>query len=170
MSVWLVPGRGRAYEIVNTLHKMVRPEEILKRLFQLTVAMSDAMEENLSNRGLTRARATLLAHLHDHGPTIQSALARALRVSPRNLTGLVTRVRPVPVRGPHRRRPGQPRGRARPAAGPSERPCLRNPAALSAAPLATVDQVRPAPQTAPVDTARGRPFALSQLPRAPFYR
>jgi DNA-binding MarR family transcriptional regulator len=51
--------------------------------------MSDAMEEDLSNRGLTRARATLLAHLHDQGPTIQSALARALRVSPRNITGLV---------------------------------------------------------------------------------
>jgi hypothetical protein len=59
-------GAGpRAYEIVNTLHKMVRPEEILKRLFQFTVLMADAMEEDLSNRGLTRARATLLAHLHD---------------------------------------------------------------------------------------------------------
>jgi DNA-binding MarR family transcriptional regulator len=79
----------RAYEIVNTLHKMVRPEQILKRLFQFTVVMADAMEEDLSIRGLTRARATLLAHLHDQGPTIQSALARALRVSPRNITGLV---------------------------------------------------------------------------------
>jgi DNA-binding MarR family transcriptional regulator len=68
---------------------MVRPEEILKRLFQFTVMMADAMEEDLSDRGLTRARATLLAHLHDQGPTIQSALARALRVSPRNITGLV---------------------------------------------------------------------------------
>ena len=68
---------------------MVRPEEILQRLFQLTVAMSEAMEEDLARRRLTRARATLLAHLHDQGPTIQSALARALRVSPRNITGLV---------------------------------------------------------------------------------
>jgi DNA-binding MarR family transcriptional regulator len=74
---------------VNTLHNVVSPEEILRRLFQLTVAMSDAMEEDLARRGLTRARATLLAHLRDRGPTIQSALARALRVSPRNVTGLV---------------------------------------------------------------------------------
>ncbi|HEY4727213.1 MAG TPA: MarR family transcriptional regulator, partial [Actinomycetes bacterium] len=81
--------RPRAYEIVNTLHKMVRPEEILKRLFQFTVVMSDAMEEDLARRGLTRARATLLAYLRDQGPTIQSELARALRVSPRNVTGLV---------------------------------------------------------------------------------
>jgi DNA-binding MarR family transcriptional regulator len=68
---------------------MVGPEEVLGRFFQLTVAMSDAMGEDLARRGLTRARATLLAHLHQQGPTIQSALARALRVSPRNVTGLV---------------------------------------------------------------------------------
>lgn len=68
---------------------MTLPEEILKRLFQFTVLLSDAMEEDLANRGLTRARATLLAYLHDQGPTIQSVLARALRVSPRNVTGLV---------------------------------------------------------------------------------
>jgi DNA-binding MarR family transcriptional regulator len=68
---------------------MVSPEEILKRLFEVTVLMSDAMEEDLARRGLTRARATLLAYLRDRGPTIQSALARGLRVSPRNITGLV---------------------------------------------------------------------------------
>lgn len=68
---------------------MASSEEILRRLFQLTVVLSDAMEQDLSSRGLTRARATLLAHLHHHGSTIQSALARALRVSPRNITGLV---------------------------------------------------------------------------------
>jgi DNA-binding MarR family transcriptional regulator len=75
--------------MVNTLHKMVGPAEVLRRFFQLTVAMSDAMEEDLARRGLTRARATLLAYLRDQGPTIQSELARALRVSPRNVTGLV---------------------------------------------------------------------------------
>jgi DNA-binding MarR family transcriptional regulator len=64
-------------------------EAILRRLFQLTVVMSEAMEQDLARRGLTRPRATLLVYLHDHGPTIQSALARALRVSPRNVTGLV---------------------------------------------------------------------------------
>jgi DNA-binding MarR family transcriptional regulator len=80
---------ARAYEIVNTLHNMVSPQEILKRVFQLTVVLSDAMEADLARRGLTRARATLLAYLHDRGPTIQSVLARSLRVSPRNITGLV---------------------------------------------------------------------------------
>jgi DNA-binding MarR family transcriptional regulator len=65
------------------------PAEVLRRFFQLTVAMSDAMEEDLGRRGLTRARATLMAYLRDQGPTIQRELARALRVSPRNVTGLV---------------------------------------------------------------------------------
>ena len=64
-------------------------ELVSQHLFQLTVVMAEAMEEDLSNRGLTRARATLLAYLHDQGPTIQRVLAGALRVSPRNMTGLV---------------------------------------------------------------------------------
>ena len=68
---------------------MVGPAEILRRFFQLTVAMSDAMEEDLARRGVTRARAPVLAYLRDQGPTIQSERARALRVSPRNITGLV---------------------------------------------------------------------------------
>lgn len=65
-------------------------EELLQRLFQVTVAMSDAMEEDLASRGLTRARATVLAYLYAQGPSIQSTLAQALRVTPRNVTGLVT--------------------------------------------------------------------------------
>jgi DNA-binding MarR family transcriptional regulator len=67
----------------------MRPESVLQRFFQLTVAMSDAMDEDLADRGLTRARATLMAHLHRGGPCIQSALAKALGVTPRNVTGLV---------------------------------------------------------------------------------
>jgi DNA-binding MarR family transcriptional regulator len=68
---------------------MSGPDQVLQRFFQLTVVMSDAMDEDLARRGLTRARATLVAHLHDQGPTIQNALAKALRVTPRNVTGLV---------------------------------------------------------------------------------
>jgi DNA-binding MarR family transcriptional regulator len=68
---------------------MGSPETVLQRFFQLTVVMSDAMSEDLAGRGLTRARATLMAHLHREGPCIQSALARALGVTPRNVTGLV---------------------------------------------------------------------------------
>jgi DNA-binding MarR family transcriptional regulator len=51
--------------------------------------MSDAMDEDLAGRGLTRARATLMAYLHREGPSTQSALAKALGVTPRNITGLV---------------------------------------------------------------------------------
>jgi DNA-binding MarR family transcriptional regulator len=68
---------------------MSGPDQVLQRFFQLTVVMSDAMDEDLARRGLTRARATLMAHLHHQGPTIQNALAKALRVTPRNVTGLV---------------------------------------------------------------------------------
>lgn len=62
---------------------------MLQQLFQLTVVMSGAMDEDLAARGLTRARATLLTLLYNHGPTIQSELARAVGASRRNITGLV---------------------------------------------------------------------------------
>jgi DNA-binding MarR family transcriptional regulator len=68
---------------------LVTPEEVLQELFRLTVAMSGAMEEDLAARRLTRARATLMTLLHHQGPMMQTALARAVRVSRRNITGLV---------------------------------------------------------------------------------
>lgn len=68
---------------------MAAPEEALSHFFQLTVLMADAMEEDLALRKLTRARATLLAHLQIAGPSIQNSLAQALRVTPRNITGLI---------------------------------------------------------------------------------
>jgi DNA-binding MarR family transcriptional regulator len=82
---------------------MTEPEELLVRLFQLTMAMSEAMDEDLAHRGLTRARATLMSRLHAEGPTIQSDLARALRVSPRNITGLVNGLEALGLvkRSPH---------------------------------------------------------------------
>jgi DNA-binding MarR family transcriptional regulator len=61
----------------------------LSRLFEFTVIMSEAMERDLSERGLTRARATVIAHLHHRGPMRQRELAEALRVTPRNVTGLL---------------------------------------------------------------------------------
>ena len=51
--------------------------------------MSEAMERDLAERGLTRARATMITYLHRLGPMRQRELAEALRVSPRNVTGLV---------------------------------------------------------------------------------
>jgi DNA-binding MarR family transcriptional regulator len=61
----------------------------LGRLFEFTVLMSQAMEKDLADRGLTRARATVIAHLHRHGPVRQRELAEALHVTPRNVTGLL---------------------------------------------------------------------------------
>jgi DNA-binding MarR family transcriptional regulator len=82
---------------------MPTPDEALNRFFQLTVLMSDTMEEDLAHRGLTRARATLIAHLHEAGPTIQNGLAQALKVTPRNITGLVNglEARGLVRRSPH---------------------------------------------------------------------
>ena len=51
--------------------------------------MSEAMERDLGERGLTRARATVIVFLHRGGPMRQRELAEALRVSARNVTGLV---------------------------------------------------------------------------------
>lgn len=51
--------------------------------------MADAMAEDLAAGGLTRARATLMTQSHRLGPANQRALADALRVTSRNITGLV---------------------------------------------------------------------------------
>ena len=64
-------------------------EDALARLFEFTVLMSEAMERDLAERGLTRARATVIAYLHRGGSMRQRELAEALRVSPRNVTGLL---------------------------------------------------------------------------------
>jgi DNA-binding MarR family transcriptional regulator len=61
----------------------------LGRLFEFSVLMAEAMENDLRERGLTRARATVIAFLHRGGPMRQRDLAEALRVSARNVTGLL---------------------------------------------------------------------------------
>jgi DNA-binding MarR family transcriptional regulator len=78
-------------------------DRVLDRLFGLTVVLADAMAEDLARRGLTRARATLLSELHRSGPVTQRALATALRVSPRNITGLVNALESggLVTRSPH---------------------------------------------------------------------
>ncbi|TDC54058.1 MarR family transcriptional regulator [Actinomadura sp. KC345] len=47
------------------------------------------MEAGLAARGLSRARASVLWNLHHGGPMTQRALAAAIGVTPRNVTGLV---------------------------------------------------------------------------------
>jgi DNA-binding MarR family transcriptional regulator len=61
----------------------------LGRLFEFSVLMAEAMEHDLRERGLTRARAAVIAFLHRGGPMRQRDLAEALRVSARNVTGLL---------------------------------------------------------------------------------
>jgi len=51
--------------------------------------MAEAMEHDLRERGLTRPRATVIAYLHRGGPMRQRDIAEALRVSARNVTGLL---------------------------------------------------------------------------------
>lgn len=61
----------------------------LDRLFELSVLMAGYMERSLAERGLTRARATVVWQLFHHGPMTQRELSQALRVTPRNVTGLL---------------------------------------------------------------------------------
>ncbi|PZF79775.1 MarR family winged helix-turn-helix transcriptional regulator [Jiangella anatolica] len=63
--------------------------EALGRILELVVVLSDDMTTSLAAQGLTDARAHLLWELHQRGPSTQRVLADALRVSPRNITGLV---------------------------------------------------------------------------------
>lgn len=76
--------------IVNVLHDA--PERLtaaLDRLLELVVLLNEDMTQSLAREGLTVPRAHLVWLLHHHGPTTQRALADALDVSPRNVTGLV---------------------------------------------------------------------------------
>lgn len=64
-------------------------EAAFMRLLDVAVVLGDFMERGLAERSLTRARAGLIWQLHHHGPVTQRALSQALRVTPRNVTGLI---------------------------------------------------------------------------------
>ncbi len=55
----------------------------------MVVLLGEDMTQSLARDGLTVPRATLVWLLHRHGPSTQRALADAMRVTPRNITGLV---------------------------------------------------------------------------------
>jgi DNA-binding MarR family transcriptional regulator len=78
-------------------------DDVLDRLFRLTIVIAEAMADDLAARGLTRARATVIAYVHAMGPITQQTLAGALRVSPRNITGLVDALEAdgLAIRDPH---------------------------------------------------------------------
>ena len=62
---------------------------LLDRLLALVVLLDDYMTESLARLGLTRSRAHVMWLLHNDGSTTQRALADAIGVTPRNITGLV---------------------------------------------------------------------------------
>ncbi|HEU4515458.1 MAG TPA: MarR family transcriptional regulator [Nocardioidaceae bacterium] len=61
----------------------------LDRVLELAVLINADMSRDLAERGLTESRTHLLWVLLQQGPCTQRELADALRVSPRNVTGLV---------------------------------------------------------------------------------
>lgn len=61
----------------------------LDQVFELTVLLNADMNASFERDGLTPARAHLLWVLQERGRSTQRVLADALRVSPRNITGLV---------------------------------------------------------------------------------
>ena len=63
--------------------------ELARRLFELAIVLDELMERGLAERGLSRARATVLSQLHVRGPLMQRELSQTLGVTPRNVTGLV---------------------------------------------------------------------------------
>lgn len=75
----------------------------LEKLFALAVVTHQFMEQGLAARGLTRARASVLWNLHHRGSMTQRAVAEAIGVTPRNVTGLVDALEAdgFVARGPH---------------------------------------------------------------------
>ncbi|GIM89105.1 MarR family winged helix-turn-helix transcriptional regulator [Paractinoplanes toevensis] len=61
----------------------------LDRLLLLTVMLNDDMQRGLATDGLTPSRTSLLWTLRRIGPCPQQAIAAAMQVSPRTVTGLV---------------------------------------------------------------------------------
>lgn len=68
---------------------MATSARALDELLRLTLVLQQDMTTGLASVGLTPARAHLVWVLAAAGPTTQVALARALDVTPRNVTGLV---------------------------------------------------------------------------------
>jgi DNA-binding MarR family transcriptional regulator len=64
-------------------------ESALDRVLEVAVRLNDDMTRDLERRGLTGARAHLVWELGKRGPSTQQALADALNVTPRAVTGLV---------------------------------------------------------------------------------
>jgi len=67
----------------------VSPGTALDRLLEVVVVLTEDMRQDVERRGLTPARTHALWVLAELGPVPQRALAQALGVSARNITGIV---------------------------------------------------------------------------------
>ena len=63
--------------------------DVFDRLLQVALLIQDDMARSFAGSSLTPARTHLLWVLQHLGPSTQQALATELKVSPRNVTGLV---------------------------------------------------------------------------------
>jgi DNA-binding MarR family transcriptional regulator len=81
--------------VVNMIHHVVASEPVstqlvvFDRLLEIAILLQDDLARSYAGTGLTTARTHLLWELHRLGPSTQQALAATLKVSPRNVTGLV---------------------------------------------------------------------------------
>jgi DNA-binding MarR family transcriptional regulator len=62
---------------------------VFDRLLEIALLIQDDLANFFTGTGLTSSRTHLLWELHRLGPCTQQALASALNVTPRNVTGLV---------------------------------------------------------------------------------
>lgn len=78
-------------------------DELLDQLFELVGLLGKQMELGVAERQLTRARAEVIWRLQRSGPVTQRKLSEALRVTPRNVTGLLDGLEAagLVVRGAH---------------------------------------------------------------------
>jgi DNA-binding MarR family transcriptional regulator len=67
----------------------VEDTEVVDRLFELAVVLSELMHRRLADSGLTPARGEIIWLLHRRGQLTQRELSDILDCTPRNVTGLV---------------------------------------------------------------------------------
>lgn len=75
--------------IVKYIHYMTTPATVLDRVLHLATLVQADLSRFEKEQGLTTPRVHLLWVLGESGPITQQALAGALGVTPRNVTGLV---------------------------------------------------------------------------------
>lgn len=77
--------------------------QVFDRLLQIALLIQEDLARSFADSELTVARTHLLWELYHLGPSTQQRLATALKVSPRNVTGLVDALeaKSFVTRGPH---------------------------------------------------------------------